>query len=547
VKAPKVIVIGFDGAPWETVSKWAEHGELPTFRRLIKGGSAGVLKSTLPISTSPAWKCYSTGKNPGRFGMFYWFNFDVTAKTLLLTDSRTAKAKEIWDYLTENGYSSAVVDMPTTYPPKKLNGIMVSGFPSFDHMSYTFPERLKGELQAKYGYLVNPRFPLRRRQGTTGAEASRSRDAALAEAESIIKSRFSFARDLLRRGDLDFLHLTVFLIDNVQHYLWGPMVFRDGEYGQTLLGFWKLLDAELDELLELVDLNQTRVFIMSDHGATFLKARFRFNNWLERRGDLGRRNGGFSFSGALFRLGLSRETAQRYASTRVGRLLSKLIPYGLTARMWLWLRVKQGEANEWEVTSSMDWSRTRAAMVGESLLYVNLPRDDPRYEAYREELAGAIKQMKDPEDGASIAGRVLKSDEFYSGPYLREAPDLLVEPAPGYSFDISLSADGLWERTGPDTDYSSFHTSDGLLIANGPEIPRGVRLEGASLYDIAPTILRIYGLEYPGEFDGRNLFDSGNAAIRRETGRAAPPEQRKAFSPEDEAKVMERLKDLGYV
>lgn len=548
MRRPKVIVVGLDGASSELVGRWSEEGHLPTFKRLMNSGASGTLKSTLPISTSPAWKCYSTGKNPGNFGMFYWFNFDVSSKSLILTDSRTCKAKEIWDYLTENGFRSAIIDMPTTYPPKNINGILISGFPSFDHLGYTFPASLKEDLVRKYDYLVNPRMALRRRAGLTPEEGAESREQALDEIERMIKSRFSIARDLLAQGDIDFLHLTIFLIDNVQHYLWGPMVYDDPRFGKTILRFWKLIDKELDDLIGLLDLKATSLFIMSDHGSTFLKGRFKFNAWLQSQGYLSERKKNFSFSSILFRLGLNREAAQEFSNTRLGRLFAKVVPYRLTARLWLWFRMKQGEPNEWEVTSSIDWSKTKAAMVGESLVYVNLPKTDPQYDAVREKLIQDIAGLLDPVDGTRIVKRVVKGEEFYKGPYVPEGPDLLVHPSPGYSFDISLPAKELWERVGPESDYSSFHTEDGIFFAAGPGIPSGLRLEEASLYDLAPTILSIYGLQHSGEFDGMNLFPSITAAqVAVQEVKTNPGSQENPFSQEDQEKVMERLKDLGYI
>jgi len=68
----KVLVIGLDGATWDLIEPWAEEGKLPTFKMLMENGTWGELESCIPFVTYPAWKCYSTGKNPGRLGV-YWF------------------------------------------------------------------------------------------------------------------------------------------------------------------------------------------------------------------------------------------------------------------------------------------------------------------------------------------------------------------------------------------------------------------------------------------------------------------------------------------
>jgi predicted AlkP superfamily phosphohydrolase/phosphomutase len=67
---PRVIVIGLDGATWDLINPWAEEGKLPTFSKLMKEGTWGILESLeLPIS-SAAWTTLTTGVNPGKHGIF---------------------------------------------------------------------------------------------------------------------------------------------------------------------------------------------------------------------------------------------------------------------------------------------------------------------------------------------------------------------------------------------------------------------------------------------------------------------------------------------
>ena len=72
----KTIVIGLDGASFDLINPWLRAGKLPNLQSLMDNGVKGRLKSCLPPTTSPNWKCYSTGKNPGKLGMFWWENID---------------------------------------------------------------------------------------------------------------------------------------------------------------------------------------------------------------------------------------------------------------------------------------------------------------------------------------------------------------------------------------------------------------------------------------------------------------------------------------
>ena len=69
----RVVVVGIDAASWNLLEPWIRDGVLPNLKLLVEGGAYGPLESTYPFITSPAWKSFSTSKNPGKIGIFYWF------------------------------------------------------------------------------------------------------------------------------------------------------------------------------------------------------------------------------------------------------------------------------------------------------------------------------------------------------------------------------------------------------------------------------------------------------------------------------------------
>lgn len=112
----KVLVIGLDGATWNLLKPWSREGVLPTFKRLMEKGVYGNLRSSIPPVTFPAWKCYSTGKNPGKLGVYLFLKLDMENKKFYFYSSRDFKSKEVWDYLGGKGYKCGVINMPGTYP-----------------------------------------------------------------------------------------------------------------------------------------------------------------------------------------------------------------------------------------------------------------------------------------------------------------------------------------------------------------------------------------------------------------------------------------------
>ena len=150
----KVLVLGFDGGSWNILNGMLKNNNLKNFKKLIDNGCYGSLESTIPPATYPGWKCYSTGKNPGKLGVYGFLRLDMENKKIIPNDSTSFKSKEIWDYLSSKNISVGVINMPTTSPPKKVNGFMIS-HSLIDTKRYTYPKELEDEIVEKFNYYIN--------------------------------------------------------------------------------------------------------------------------------------------------------------------------------------------------------------------------------------------------------------------------------------------------------------------------------------------------------------------------------------------------------
>jgi arylsulfatase A-like enzyme len=101
----------------------------------------------------------------------------------------------------------------------------------------------------------------------------------------------------------------------------------------------------------------------------------------------------------------------------------------------------------------------------------------------------------------------------------------------------------------PSYGVSSSHRMNGILIAAGPAIQRGAQIQGASLTDLAPTILYLLGLPIPPDLDGRVLTEVLVDSRPVEYGgiAASGPGALEGYSDEEAEQVTERLRDLGYI
>ncbi len=156
----RLCVIGLDCVPPEYLyGPWLD--EMPNFKRLIEGGVAGNMVSTIPPITVPAWMAMMTSHDPGMLGIYGFRNrasYDYS--DVFTVNSTYVKAKTLWNHLSRNRLRSIVLGVPLTYPPRPLQGVMASSFLTPDkNVTWTWPESLAGRLDAAAGgdYIIDVR------------------------------------------------------------------------------------------------------------------------------------------------------------------------------------------------------------------------------------------------------------------------------------------------------------------------------------------------------------------------------------------------------
>jgi predicted AlkP superfamily phosphohydrolase/phosphomutase len=173
-----------------------------------------------------------------------------------------------------------------------------------------------------------------------------------------------------------------------------------------------------------------------------------------------------------------------------------------------------GGGTFWE---NVDWSRTRAYAMGIGQIYFNLRGREakgivsPGAEAKQlaGELSAKLLTMTDPEDGTPIVRAVYKRDDIYSGEYLQNAAELQVGMNEGYrvSWQTTLggSPQGIvypnTKKWSADHGGYDFAITSGVLVSNRP-----IGTTAPRIIDIAPTVLKYFGVTIPGDIDGKPLF-----------------------------------------
>jgi predicted AlkP superfamily phosphohydrolase/phosphomutase len=269
--------------------------------------------------------------------------------------------------------------------------------------------------------------------------------------------------------------------DRVQHMMWRlidpthPMYDKAlaAKYGDSIERVYRKCDDFIGEVMTRVDAS-TPILIVSDHGFHSFRQSVNLNTWLVQEGFM-------AIQG------------QQPGEKKLQDLF--------------------GGGTFWE---NVDWTHTRAYAMGLGQIYVNLqgreghgsvPASDS--DAVQNAIVGRLLEMTDPNTKARMVDAVYKRDDIYKGPFLANASELQVGFAEGYrvSWQSSLggSPPGLvypnmkkWSGDHGSFDYKQ---TAGTLISSRP-----LATDRADIMDIAPTVLKYFGVPIPSDIDGKPIF-----------------------------------------
>ncbi len=566
----RLVIIGLDGATFDLIHPWVAAGDLPNLQRLMAEGSWGSLESVVHPFTAQAWTSMVTGAQQGKHRVFDFWERDFSTYGFRLMNASHRALPALWNLLGQAGKNVIVVNVPQTYPPEPVRGVMVSGrdTPGLS-AAYTYPPELKVELDTVSAtpYVIVPddwKWTQRGRPDLARAELLR-------EAEV----RFDATLHLMETRPWDMVFFVVSATDGVAHFFWkyhdpSHPLYDPAEaelYGDTLREVYRLCDRRIGELLQRLEGQpDVNVLVVSDHGQGPLGPQaVHLNLWLEREGLLHFRSGRNQAS-----LGERAAIVASRAAQRGKRWLYHQVGFQTLTKLRAWwpdsLRTRLGAETFFP---GVDWYRTRA--FSEELrgnIWINLAGRDPHglvapgeeYEALRDQIIATLPELTDPATGQRPIRRVWRREELFSGPYLERFPDLIVEADYADVFKphgANRSAPAARQMTPAELaqiTITGCHRSNGIFIAWGPDIRPGGQVQGAALIDVAPTALHLLGQPVPVEMDGHVLRAAlaGSAAgpVRAATlnelgfdGAGAEVN----FSDAEEEYVRERLAGLGYL
>ena len=535
----KALVLALDGASFSVIEPMIADGRLPNLASWMKNGSAGPLRSTIPPVTFPAWSSFMTGLSPGEHGIFDFTQKFPGEYRIRFVNATDRHGSSIFERVSSAGGRVLVLGMPATYPPESVSGLLVAGFDApvsaaTDSTSASDPN-LYRRIADRVGPWMRPEID----ESATGGDFH---ERAVHTLLDRIKRKKRFALESLRtitenaRGHPDLVVIVFSESDTVGHHYWrdhDPASPRhdaaaDRVRRSAVESVYSKLDEACGEIRREVG-EDALCIVVSDHGmGGAARCVVHLNRYLEECGLLARQAGG----------GIPSRAARWARDTAI-----RLLPAGVVQAVF---RRARGPAARIESSvrfGGFEWAKTLAFSEEANTqpgVWINLAGREARgcvtasaYEATRDRVIAALLDWKLP-DGGSIVRRAVRREDVYTGAFTERAPDIVVELELDRGYGLSLVPTPWDERGGSvhvleENEFAGgrgrgmngIHQPEGIFVTTeADEIPR-------ALSDVAPWLLERMGVGW-------------ESTSTHET-------PRRDYTPEEDARIAERLRALGYL
>jgi predicted AlkP superfamily phosphohydrolase/phosphomutase len=370
---------------------------MPNIDKLIQSGHLHKMKASLPEISSVSWTNFMTGTNPGTHGIFGFTDFKENTYDLRFPNFLDVKAETFWDKLGEMKKMSVVINQPSTYPARKINGILISGFVAIEMAKAVSPLALKDPLE-KLGYQIDiDTFKAREDHEFLWEDLARTLEGR----------RKAF--DSLWETDWDFFEIVITGTDRLQHFLWSAYEDENHFYHTNFLDYYRQLDKFIEQVVDAFTTNTNGddgLYLLSDHGFAEIEQEVYLNVWLEKEGYLS------------FETDSPKDLSEISATSRVFTMDPNRI----------YLNVKERFPK-----GSVDVSE----------------KQDLKKEL-------AEKLIKLEYSGRRVVREVFDTEEIYSGPQVASGPDLIVLSEYGFDMKGSVKKKEVFGRS----NLQGMHTWD---------------------------------------------------------------------------------------
>jgi predicted AlkP superfamily phosphohydrolase/phosphomutase len=396
-KKKRVFVIGLDGVPHSLLLDLAQKGIMPEISRLIESGHLHRMKASLPEISSVSWTNFMTGTNPGTHGIFGFTDLKKNSYSLRFPNFLDLKKETFWDTLGKRGKKCIIINQPSTYPAREINGILISGFVAIELSKAVYPLSFLSTLE-KMDYMID----------IDTLKSKEDSEFLWQELSKTLGCRQN-ALEFFLKEEWDYFEFVVTGTDRLHHFQWDAYIDENHEGHSRFLEYYRQIDRMIHKIAESAKKiagEDSSFFLLSDHGFTGIEQEVYLNAWLEKQGYLG------------FATSSPEDISEISASTRA---------------------------------FAMDPNRIYLNMKGK------FPQgcvEQSERNSLKEEIRKKLGRLE--YSGKKVVKCVFDAEEIYSGPFVPQGPDLIVLSEPGFDMKGSVKKKEVFGRT----NLQGMHTWD---------------------------------------------------------------------------------------
>lgn len=536
MSSKSVLVIGLDGVDQRYLNSFAE--DLPSISMLQEYGVSAPLDSVHPPWTGAAWPSMYTGISPAGHGVYDFFDYSDTYPDSATPVNRSnVDAPAIWNYLSQRGLRSVVLNVPITHPADEIEGVLVPGYlapPDEEGHPPGIRKEISETIGSEYSiYSEN--------------ETSDQMEKKIDGFEKLIENRADAAVACLEREQWDFAFVQVQKTDTV---------FHNSSSEDDFKRIYRAADELVSRVIEICD-EDTTIILCSDHGigpvdgyTVYLNEVLQNHEFVEAGGD--------STTPQVEDIKTEGDSSSS-ESPLVSTLMSAANRIGITPGMGYRVVKYLGIENEvlrfvpdsvvGSIVESVDWQSSRAfcRTTSEQGIRINLEGRDSagvvteeEYESVRDEIIEILRELETPE-GEPVFEMVCRREELYDGPHVEDSCDILFLPA---DMNHKISPNLVGETMIPTNIYN--HKKTGVFAASSPIINNNAEIESLSLLDIAPIVFACLDLPVPDRFQGSVPEGLLEIDVRSKAYEGIKYGDDEEYT-QDQQDVEDRLSDLGYL
>jgi predicted AlkP superfamily phosphohydrolase/phosphomutase len=414
-KENRVCVIGLDGVPYGLLLDLAKRGIMSAVGRIVDAGRLHKMKASLPEISAVSWTNFMTGTNPGTHGIFGFTDLNPKSYELRFPNYADVKAPALWETLGAQGRRSIIINQPSTYPARPLNGVLISGFVAIDLAKAVYPPEIKGPLE-QTGYQID-------------IDTMRARENHNFLWQELIKTMMGRqkALNMFWEEPWDYFEFVITGTDRLHHYLWHAVENPDHPHHQNVLEYYRQIDRIINKIyttFRKAPGDDENIFFLSDHGFCAIRQEVYLNTWLEK------------------------ERFLKFAKTQPAGLEDispKAVAFALDPnRIYLHYRERYPNGQ------------------------VKLSEAKP----IKEQIIHKLKKLE--YEGKKVVREVFLAKDVYSGPLVGKGPDLIVLSEPGFDMKGSIKKKEIFGRT---PGLQGMHTWDDAFFLSKNDFGDHLRIE----------------------------------------------------------------------